>query len=1006
MLNGPPIGDDRYAGPSMDDDSEDSSDLGEALQQVRDEDDSVRAAREKSEVRMKLFGAPPRQLEIGRYVLGEHLGTGGMGEVFVAHDPTLDRPVAVKLLHRDPERDTTQHRTRMIREARTLAKISHPNVVQVYEVGESNGRVFIAMELIRGASMRKWHDSGERGWREVLGHYLAAGRGLRAVHEAGLIHRDFKPDNVLLGVDGRVCVADFGLARHASGPITASTATVESETTLLSGPGGGAPMSGTEPRLRLTRTGRIAGTPAYMAPEQLHGDELDPRTDQFAFCLTLYEGLYGQRPFSCRSRGTLLQAHDRGPTPPPRGAHVPRRLWKILQRGLSKDANDRYPTMAALLEHLDPERARRRWVGGLSVGFGLSAVAAAAVWTPSADPCPRPSPQSLGWGEDARSSMLDTFDANADVEGRGEVMARRLDTITADLAARRVATCEATRVAHAQSDEMLDRRMMCMDRTSDRIRGLVVAIADADADGLERVGEAIDALPDPASCNAAALIGLTEHPETPELAASVAQLRAQLAEASAIHDLGDDRRAQRRLEVLRDEVIGLDHAPLTAELALVEGVLARHLGDPVGASKHLLVGAELAEGSRADLLAAQLWDALTFLALEDLSSREVEAWLPRARAAVRRIGSPPRWTTTVGLHEAKAAMQANALDDARAKLLDVVEQRRTQGRPLDLARALEALVHLHRLRDEPDAALARLGEIQSLYGEHLGPRHRKVADTAYNLGTILLALGRPDAARASLDEAAAIWAERYGPSHLDLALVHIALQSVEVSSGSLSAARHHAEEALRIRRLHLPDDHPDLAYAHMVLGVTLMLAEEAEAAARAYTRAWDGLRAASGPEDVMANLARANLAEAELAAGRTEAARAHAEASARVLREALGEHPSIALPLKVLGLLALHDGDQVFAVEQFDEALERLAGAQTVDPIEQGDVHLALARALAAGGRVEAARAHTREVETIHGASRADVARRQLERAHRMNLSLRPGGTPIPSLTNNRKERP
>ncbi|MEX1363974.1 MAG: serine/threonine-protein kinase, partial [Nannocystaceae bacterium] len=408
-------------GETLDDPPQPLGPLSEVLAGLR-EGPPPAEEQEKREVRARLFGSERAGIAVGRYQVGETLGAGGMGEVFSGLDPLLDRPVALKLLHPDPRHDTERSRARMIREAKTLARLSHPNVVQVYEVGESDGRVYIAMELIRGTDLGRWQKEGRHGWRKVLAHYLEAGRGLRAVHEAGLVHRDFKPTNVLLGVDGRVCVADFGLARHATSPASDSGLHADFETTLRSAPDSGphsraaaravgsrsrvpssgpsvagsrTSLAGSGSLARLTRTGRVAGTPAYMAPEQLRVAEIDARTDQFGFCVALYEGLYGHRPFRGKTLGALMVAHRAGPESPPRSAAVPRRLWKILRRGLALEPADRFESMDALLQALDPVRARRRLLSIAGVVLAVPGIAAGVAYGGTPDPCPRPSVRSL-----------------------------------------------------------------------------------------------------------------------------------------------------------------------------------------------------------------------------------------------------------------------------------------------------------------------------------------------------------------------------------------------------------------------------------------------------------------------------------------------------------------------------------------------------------------------------------------------------------------------------------
>ena len=261
---------------------------------------------------------------LGRYVVLGLLGRGGMGEVYAAYDPELDRKIAVKLLRAGGGTGTigSDGRTRLLREAQAIARLSHPNVVVVYDVGTFKESIFIAMEFVEGNTIGYWLQAADHKWREVLDVYLAAGRGLAAAHEAGLVHRDFKPENVMLTTAGQVRVMDFGLARVQAGvaddPAAEDPVEVAARAAALATTLGGVLDdrtmklgSGTRSRpaafsssghvlaLKLTQTGAILGTPAYMAPEQLEGRRSDGQADQFSFCVALYRALYGAHPFRC-----------------------------------------------------------------------------------------------------------------------------------------------------------------------------------------------------------------------------------------------------------------------------------------------------------------------------------------------------------------------------------------------------------------------------------------------------------------------------------------------------------------------------------------------------------------------------------------------------------------------------------------------------------------------------------------------------------------------------------
>ncbi|MCA9678315.1 MAG: protein kinase, partial [Myxococcales bacterium] len=278
---------------------------------------------------------------IGRYIILARLGAGGMGVVFTAYDPQLDRKVALKLLRTGSGLAEGEARARLVREAQAIAQLSHPNVVAVYDVGTADsGDVYIAMEFVEGETLTSWLGHWERSWREILEMFFQAGRGLAAAHARGLMHRDFKPDNVLVGLDGRVRVTDFGLARSVIDHVEElSKDRPRPDLAAL--------------RVTLTATGAVLGTPRYMAPEQLRGATADARSDQFSFCIALYEALYGTHPLPGDSVIEMVQ-HGAEPTPPPVDTKVPPSIGRTLMRGLSIEPVKRYSTMSALLVELTP----------------------------------------------------------------------------------------------------------------------------------------------------------------------------------------------------------------------------------------------------------------------------------------------------------------------------------------------------------------------------------------------------------------------------------------------------------------------------------------------------------------------------------------------------------------------------------------------------------------------------------------------------------------------------
>lgn len=353
---------------------------------------------------------PAPGLTLGRYRLERELGAGGMGVVHVAFDPDLERRVALKVLRAGGD-DASR---RLLREARAMARLTHPNVVTVHEVGTAGGCDYVAMELVEGSTLAEWLRATRRDPREIVAAFIAAGRGLAAAHDAGIVHRDFKPHNVLRSTDGHIYVTDFGLARGQleDGPELVQIAVPLDE-----------PIASSRPRPRrdpvldspLTQTGVLIGTPAYMAPEQFAGDVPDPRADQFAFCVTAWQALTGERPFRGASVAELEAAVRAGTRH--LAVDLPARLRAVLERGLDPSPEQRWPDMTALLAALsaavaEPSRraARRWWTATLAatvLAGGVAVLAYRAAGGPGEeDGCvPADEAFSSAWGPERRAQL-------------------------------------------------------------------------------------------------------------------------------------------------------------------------------------------------------------------------------------------------------------------------------------------------------------------------------------------------------------------------------------------------------------------------------------------------------------------------------------------------------------------------------------------------------------------------------------------------------------------------
>ena len=506
----------------------------------------------------------PEVRRSGAIVVLGLVGRGGMGDVYAAYDPELDRKIAVKLLRARPSagQSTSEGRTRLLREAQAIAKLSHPNVVVVYDVGTFDEAVFIAMEFIDGDTVRYWLNASTRDWREVLRVFVAAGRGLAAAHDAGLVHRDFKPDNVMVGRDGKVRVMDFGLARQTGvadpvsprrpaarriggrareerrdrrrcrsrscrrsptvcrgrSPAGPSDRTSRRRSTWTSRAWCRRPTAARARRSRrascstatasaspraletnLTQTGAMLGTPAYMAPEQFASKPGDARTDQFSFCVALYESLYGERPFEGKSFMALMASVAKGVVrEAPEGTKVPSWVRRVILRGLLPSADARHPSMTALLDALekDPSVAHRRWAAGAATVVMAAGMVIGAARTLQArhSPCEggalklagvwEPIPATTARKQAIHSAFVATGKSYA--EKTFETVKRALDKYTAAWTATYTDACEATAVRGEQSAEVLDLRMSCLQGRLDSVKALTDLFAHADGNTIEK----------------------------------------------------------------------------------------------------------------------------------------------------------------------------------------------------------------------------------------------------------------------------------------------------------------------------------------------------------------------------------------------------------------------------------------------------------------------------------------------------------------------------------------
>ncbi|MEZ4450665.1 MAG: serine/threonine-protein kinase [Nannocystaceae bacterium] len=741
-------------------------------------------------------GASPRT-EIGRYSVLEVIGEGGMGVVYAAYDPQLDRKVAVKVLRGDAERKDPQARERMVREAQALARVSHPNIVTVHEISLHEGEVFIAMEFVRGRGLGAWLRERPRGWRECVVALLGAGRGLAAAHRAGIVHRDFKPANVLVGPDGAVKVLDFGLARTVGRcddgvPLRVRQSSVEAAD------------------LGLTRAGAVLGTPAYMAPEQHLGEPATAKSDQFAFAVTLYEAIFGRSPFEGGSFLALVDAVTLGKVrEPPHGAGVPPQLLPILRRGLAVDPERRYPSMHALLASLERTLAPRRRPFLALMG---ACVAVAAVALPLSlgraepgDPCAAGAREVAGvWdpevADEAREAVLATGLPHAvDTWTRVEP---RLDAYADALVAKRAEVCGLYDDGKS-SLRLFELESACLDQRRASLGALVDILRDADAEVVARAAAASASLPAVDGCgDVAALSAVLVPPDDPRLAARIGEARAALAEAHA-HELAG--RFTRGLEVIDAiDVDGLDYPPLDAELGLRAGSLLSEAGHHARSYDRLTGALSVAIASGHDQVAAAIATRRDFVRVARLAqAREVLEGAPLVEGLVARLGGSREGRRLAADHLNNlgiARALLGAYDESLAHFREAVDARRAAlgDEHPDVIYALSnlglALVNLHDAREAVHQLRAALEAATRL----LGPRHPHVVLLSINLARGALNLGQRREAAVLLGDALAVQTELLGADDPDLHYVLAQLGDLDLAERRCVEAGERFGRALRL----------------------------------------------------------------------------------------------------------------------------------------------------------------------------------------------------------------
>jgi tetratricopeptide (TPR) repeat protein len=840
-----------------------------------------------------------RGTTLGRYVVLERRGAGGMGVVYAAYDTELERKVALKLLHPGgPETLPGLARARLLREAQAAARLDHPNVVTVFDVGTLGSRVFLTMEYVDGQTLAHWRRAAPP-WRQVLDAYLQAGEGLAAAHAAGLVHRDFKPENVLIDTRGRVRVTDFGLAR-AEAPASRPEGTVPP------------PAQGTSGGL--TDTGGLAGTPAYMSPEQLAGRIADPRSDQYAFCVSLYEALYQERPFDSAAgfealREAVLRGEVRAPPSPHR---VPAWLRKVVLRGLRREPGERFASMEALLQALrKPPTSRARRLTAMACV--LAAVAALVVAAGGAvqarrSLCTGARARLAGLWDDSRRAQAQAAFAATGLPHAADSFREAAGALEAQLEAwarHHQEVCAATRLRGEQSEEVLDLRMGCLERRRQELDALSEQLARADAKVVQRSMDAVKGLSSLKGCDDPQALRLrVPLPPEAEARARIEEVDRQLVRVGVLTSVSKHREAAALARDAAKASEALGYLPLRARALTSLGKRQANDGQDAEAERSLrqavLAALEVGDG----LLAAR-----ALVALADLKGIRHADWsvaassLDYAEALMRGAGRDVELHALAEYVRGAALQTAGrgpeALEHFRASLR--MEEREHGPQHPHVADALGALAATLSLLGRWEEALEGQQRMLELTRQTMGPRHISMAIGQHNLGMTYLALGRFEEALAACHEALRLREALFGPEHARSVTLLNNIGVVHQARGDEAQAAHYFERALAIAlKAHAPT-HEDVA---MVTGYRT-------AGLCALGRCAEGLRLQEalrreqervlGPRDTSVGASWVRIAEGHRSEGDWARAAQAARQGLSILEAADGDPETVARALFILG---------------------------------------------------------------------------------------------------------
>jgi len=858
-----------------------------------------------------------------------------MGVVYAAYDPKLDRKVALKLVLGVSARHSSHQR--LMREAQALARLSHPNVVSVHDVGSVDDQLFIAMEFVEGLALVDW-SAQERTLQERLDVLRAAGNGLAAAHDAGLLHRDFKPDNVLVGTDGRVRVMDFGLARAD----TPELAEVHPADGKLSA----SPLS-----TSLTQPGAMMGTPAYMAPEQFVGAGSDARSDQFSFFVVVYEVLFGAHPYDTSTLAVLTsRATDGVSVRVPAEGGVPASIRRAIERGLAAQRDARFPGMHEAIEGLTLTRHRGRLKEVAAVGILAIFSVFASLSMGNEDPCAAATEAiDRSWNDTARASIRRAFEATGApfAIATADRTIESLDRVSREHADLRREVCEATHIAGTQSEGLLDRRMECLEHHRFRLEGLVSVLSESSMDAASNALQAISTLPRASDCLLISSAEQLAPPPREDRKDEVTRLTEVIARAQAQIVAGDADEATALLAAEAEAVEGVDYLPLRAEFRHAQAMAHVHVGDGEEA-KELLRALSLSVELGDDMLSLRNLESYVYTAIASAKLDQAEVWLVLAESLAARRGD--------------RLSEQILLETARARYVGARGDR--VGRVSHLHRALTlqlefdaddrlaiAQIHCNLGRaylsaGEPQSGEEHYQQCVDLHVALFGAGHPRTAAGYLGLAAAARARGEIDAALSWNERALVSLQKSYGERSILLA------NDYSSFADSLAAAGEYdrSEEYYR-RSLSLTEGNADYQLAYMKTssnyGVMLWFAGRFAEALNIQEEILGMYTELADVSQLDVGHAEGNLAATLSSLGRHEQSLAyHASALARFMEVLPANDASF-------GVAYLDYSMPLIALDRWDEALVLLERAESVylehkdlDPLNLVEVRVAMVEAL------------------------------------------------------------